>query len=182
MTTQAESQAAKDTVLLLLSENKTLEYITKLPGAPKWRTIWGWLRRDSKFAADYARAKACSAEGGYEEIRQIERRMTVAKHIARRTVDGEGNEVTVYDPNPEYIDPMTGRVLIDSIKWRLARLRPKVYGERLEIEHSGSVEVKPSAQAPDWMTPKLAPPSGDDNPTTGPGSLIEGTAEEVATH
>lgn len=55
------------------------------------------------------------------------------------------------------IDPHTARVLIDSIKWRLAKMLPRVYGERAHLEVSGGLKVETvKDHAPDWMKDKLA--------------------------
>jgi hypothetical protein len=43
------------------------------------------------------------------------------------------------------LDPQAFRALLDSRKWRLARMRPKVYGDRQEIAHTspdGSMSPK----------------------------------------
>lgn len=39
------------------------------------------------------------------------------------------------------IDPVTMRVIMDSRKWRLARMRPDVFGETLNVNHSGSIDI-----------------------------------------
>ena len=50
-------------------------------------------------------------------------------------------------------------MLIDSIKWRLSKMMPSVYGDRSHIEHSGSVKVDSvRAFVPEWMEAMLAAP------------------------
>ena len=35
------------------------------------------------------------------------------------------------------LGPQAGKVAADIIKWRLARMRPQVYGDKVALEHSG---------------------------------------------
>lgn len=36
------------------------------------------------------------------------------------------------------IDPQAFKAILDSKKWRLARMKPKIYGDRTAVEHSGA--------------------------------------------
>ncbi len=55
------------------------------------------------------------------------------------------------------IDPNTARALIDSIKWRLAKMLPRVYGERSHLEVSGELKLETvKDRAPEWMAERLA--------------------------
>jgi hypothetical protein len=36
-------------------------------------------------------------------------------------------------------DPSTARVLIDTLKWKAAKYYPKMYGDKVQQEHSGEV-------------------------------------------
>ena len=40
------------------------------------------------------------------------------------------------------LDPNAARVAIDALKWNAARMHPAVYGEKQQLEHSGSIEVR----------------------------------------
>ena len=52
--------------------------------------------------------------------------------------------------DPDYLDQNTGRVLIDAAKWRASMLKPKVYGDRLELADKVGTEHIID-QAPDWL-------------------------------
>ena len=47
------------------------------------------------------------------------------------------------------IDSATARVLIDTEKWKAAKFYPKMYGDRVEQVHSGSVNVLPAITVKD---------------------------------
>ena len=66
----------------------------------------------------YARAKDSQADAHFAEMTELE----------QQCLHGE-------------LDPQALRAVIDSRKWRLARMRPKVYGDKQAIEHSGSIGV-----------------------------------------
>ena len=54
------------------------------------------------------------------------------------------------------LDPHVGRVLIDSVKWRLSKKLPRVYGDRSHLEVSGGLKVETvKDQAPEWMQEAL---------------------------
>ncbi len=94
---------------------------------------------------------------------EVERAMRLPKTIRNALYIKEKPElmkelrITPYDENPDYIDPNTGRVLIDSIKWRASKLKPKVYGDRLEMDVNANIGVTVTAldHAPDWLKEKL---------------------------
>lgn len=92
------------------ARGEPLTKICKDERIPSYETIYKWLREEPEFAEDYARAREDSAESGYFEIMDIERDL----------IDGK-------------IDAGTARVAIDSIKWRIGKMKPKVYGDRLTL-------------------------------------------------
>ena len=44
------------------------------------------------------------------------------------------------------IEPSAGRILIDTLKWKAAKYYPKMFGDKVQQEHSGKIEgqVPPS--------------------------------------
>jgi hypothetical protein len=92
------------------AHGEPLTLICKDDALPSYDVVYKWLREVPLFADAYARARDDSAEAGYYEIVEIER-----------------------DLRAGLIDPNAARALIDSIKWRLGRIKPKVYGDRLTL-------------------------------------------------
>lgn len=64
----------------------------------------------------YARARSAQADAHFEEMADLEEQCR------------QGS-----------LDPQAFRALLDSRKWRLARMRPSVYGDKTSIEHSGHI-------------------------------------------
>ncbi len=58
--------------------------------------------------------------------------------------------------DPLYLDAYVGRVLIDSAKWRAAKLKPRVYGDRLELAGKVGTTSDLVEQAPDWLKARVA--------------------------
>jgi hypothetical protein len=103
------SQQLTDDILARIASGQSLNSICKLDGMPHISTVFDWLRKDHVFADNYAQARATQADAKFEEI----------SDVARRVIDGE-------------IDPHAARVFIDAVKWQAAKLRPQVYGDRVE--------------------------------------------------
>ena len=115
-----------------LVEGTSLATICRRADRPHRGTVMRWLSKYQEFRDLYARGKEISAEISYEKIVDAERRIQLPKDHA------------------DYLDPHTARVLIDSIKWRLSKLQPKVYGDKLEL--AGKVTTTDVVeQAPEWL-------------------------------
>ena len=107
------TDAIADEILSRMTGGESLKSICRSPGMPSSSTVCGWVAdvRHAAFADRYARARERQADVLFDELDEI----------ARRCVDGE-------------IEPQAARVLVDTTKWRLAKMRPRVYGDRLEID------------------------------------------------
>ncbi len=121
----------------LLADGHSLLAISKMPWMPRISTLQGWAwhadRSSEAFVVNYARARALQAHSEFDELKEVEGELKAGK-----------------------IDPHTARVLIDSIKWRLAKMLPRVYGERAHLEVSGGLKVESvKDSAPEWMQERL---------------------------
>lgn len=97
-----------------LSSGKSLREICEADGMPAESTVRGWVLEDyDGFAAQYARARETQADTYADDI----------VRIADTTKDAN-----------------LARVQIDARKWVAGKLRPKVYGDRLDLNHSGAIE------------------------------------------
>ena len=94
-----------------------------------------------------------------ERLIDIERRLaTECQKTMHIGPDGKAQ----WGPNPKALDPHAARVVVDSIKWRLSKLLPQVYGDRQQLEVSGEVKVtRPSRDAPEWMQERLKAKLGE---------------------
>lgn len=85
-------------------------------GVPE-STLRQWAN-DDEFGAQYARAREVQADV------DVERAMEVADRAARG----------------EYEDVQAARLLVDTLKWRAAKFRPRRYGDKAELLLTGDPE------------------------------------------
>jgi hypothetical protein len=95
----------------LIAAGESLRSICKLDGMPSPRAAWEWLDQDASFAQQYARAREEQADKLADEIVEIADRAD--------------------------LKPEDKRVRVDARKWVASKLRPKRYGEKVDVEHSG---------------------------------------------
>jgi hypothetical protein len=114
----------------LIASGHSLREIASLDGMPTTSTILLWLSRHEDFSARYARAKEVQVEALAEEI------LTIADDGSNDTyVDEKGNTKTDQDV------VQRSKLRVDSRKWLLSKLAPKKYGDRTDVNLSGSISI-----------------------------------------
>lgn len=104
--------------------------ITNDTNMPSKRCITKWLADPSmsEFREMYYHARRVQAEMLIDEIFEIADN-TDGDYITRHDKNGEPYQ----EPNNEHIQ--RSRVRIDARKWYAARMIPKIYGDKQQIEH-----------------------------------------------
>lgn len=77
-------------------------------------TLFRWLREHGEFSDQYARAREDQADTIADEVIEI--------------ADTED-------------DPQKARVRVDARKWAAARMSPRKWGDRQQVEHSGQLGI-----------------------------------------
>lgn len=109
-----------------LSEGESLLKISKTPGFPSDSTMQSWsLDLSNPFAGNYARARELGYRRLADEILEISDNSS-RDLVARETKDG-----TIHVVDHEHIQ--RARLRVDTRKWILSKMLPKVYGDRAEI-------------------------------------------------
>ncbi len=104
-----------DRICKRLASGESLRSVCSEDGMPSEATVRGWHVSDVEgFSAQYARAREAQAE-----------------HWAQEIVDIADTET----------DAAKARNRIDARKWTASKLLPKRYGDRVELEHSGSIKT-----------------------------------------
>ena len=98
-------------------------------GMPASSSVFKALAEDKAFVERYARAREAQGDKLFDEIVSIADEETL---MSKR--DGEDVEV-VFDSTAV----ARNRLRIDARKWVAGKLRPKVYGDKIEHEHGGNV-------------------------------------------
>lgn len=120
------SQEVADHICEAIAQGESLRSICLDEGMPCKSTVFKWLSKHQSFADQYARAREAQADHIFDEI------LDIADDGQNDTyTDDEGNVRT----NQDVI--ARSRLRVDARKWMAGKLRPKVYGEKQAIEHSG---------------------------------------------
>ena len=101
-----------------IAAGKSVRSICKSPKMPSASTIFYWLIDEGKkeFLEQYTQARNVQAELLFEELQEI--------------ADNQEGDV------------MRDRLRVDTRKWYLSKVLPKKFGEKVGLEHSGSIQVK----------------------------------------
>lgn len=111
-----------DGICTRLTEGESLVAICQSKGMPSYATVRRWLERGDEqgapaeyvqFPVRYARAREDQADALADEMLDVARNATEKNTQAKR-------------------------LLIDTLKWRASKLKPKVYGNRIEHRLGGS--------------------------------------------
>jgi hypothetical protein len=100
-----------------LANGESMASIGRDPKMPGATTLYDWIDADEtgKRAESYARARERQADFGADEIREI--------------------------ADNQDLDPNSRRIMVDARKWIAAKLKPRVYGDKIDHKHSGSLTI-----------------------------------------
>ena len=104
-----------DAICERIANGESLRAICRRDDMPAMSSVFKWLTIHSEFADQYARAREAQADALFDEILDI--------------ADEEKDDV------------QRSRLRVDSRKWMAGKLRPKKYGEKLDVEHSGEMII-----------------------------------------
>jgi hypothetical protein len=126
--------AIADKICSALADARSLRSICLDDGMPAQSTVFKWLSEQPSFSEQYARAREAQADAIFDEMLDIaDDGSNDWMKITRQ--DGSTDEVL----NHEHVQ--RSKLRIDARKWMAGKLRPKVYGDKLEVEHQGGVTL-----------------------------------------
>ena len=110
-----------------LVDGESLRSITRDDHMPNASTVFKWLNENEVFAKQYAHAREAQADTLADEILDIADDKTNDTEMVR-SKDGE----ELYEKaNTEWIN--RSRLRVDSRKWIASKLKPKKYGDKLDV-------------------------------------------------
>lgn len=101
---------------------------------PVRSTFYRWLTEQEALKDMYARAKEEQADALVEEM------LTIADDHSRDVVRTEIEE-GVFTESVDYELVNRSKLRLDTRKWIASKLRPKKYGDKLDVDHSGSLNL-----------------------------------------
>jgi hypothetical protein len=84
-------------------------------GMPDRVTIYRWMEKHEEFRNMYARSREMRADHYCDRL----------DSIVADVLDGS-------------LDPQAARMAADTIKWQMAKMHPRTYGDRQEVAHTGA--------------------------------------------
>jgi hypothetical protein len=94
-------------------------------GMPTFVTVFNWRRAHPEFLEQYARAREDQADAHAEEMLDV----------ARQAVNAKSSE-----------EVQGFRLLVDTLKWRAMKMRPKSYGDKVTLDGDLSVRTMTDAE------------------------------------
>lgn len=125
------TQEKADEICERLIDGESLRTICKDDHMPNVATVCRWLATNDTFSKQYARAREQQADTLADEI------LAISDDGSNDYMErlGEGGQSVGWQVNGEAIQ--RSRLRVDARKWYAGKLRPKVYGEKQAVEHSG---------------------------------------------
>lgn len=108
-----------DTICERLADGKSLKRICEDEDMPSKATFYNWINNNKELLDKYARAKDDASDALADDIQDIGDRVLTGK----------------YEPN-------AARVAIDAKKWIASKLKPKKYGDKIDMTSNGETLVQ----------------------------------------
>lgn len=118
----------EDELLNRIAKGESMVDICSDDWLPGQTTVYKRLADDAEFAKRYAHAREVQADTIFDEILQI------ADDARNDWMERRGEDDAGWVANGEHIQ--RSRLRIDARKWMAGKLRPKVYGEKLDLTHA----------------------------------------------
>lgn len=124
------TQEVGDEICTLLVSGDSLRTICKGEGMPAISTVMTWLNDVPDFQAQYTCARGKQADAIFDEM------LDIADESENDYIDlGDGRKVV----DQEAIQ--RARLRIDTRKWVLGKMKPKRYGDKIDVDVTGDIAV-----------------------------------------
>lgn len=115
------TQEVADLICAEMAEGRSLRSILRAEGMPGYSTVMTWLNERPLFQENYTRAMYMRADVKFDELDDVSEDAALAESAV--TIAGL-------------------RLKSDNIKWQLARMNAKKYGDKIETTHAGEIGVR----------------------------------------
>lgn len=124
------SQELFDTICERIADGESLRSICSDADMPNKGTVFRWLSESDALSDQYARARECQADTIFDEV------LDIADDARNDWMERRGEDDAGWVANGEHIQ--RSKLRIDARKWMAAKLRPKAYGDKVEMDHKSS--------------------------------------------
>lgn len=126
-------------ILDRIANGESLRKICCDEAMPCQTTVYRWLRENTEFQQHYAHARELQADTLFDET------IDIADDATNDWMERHGEDNEGWRENGEAI--RRSQLRIDTRKWIAGQLRPKVYGPRVQQDHTVNV----SDEARKWL-------------------------------
>lgn len=127
------TQELFDRICERIADGESLRAICADDDMPSKANVFRWLSARPEAADQYARAREAQADSLFDDMLQI------ADDARNDWMERNGEDAVGYALNGEHIQ--RARLRIDARKWMAGKLRPKVYGDKLDVNATGSLTI-----------------------------------------
>lgn len=124
------SQDKADAICELLAMGYSLRTVCSEDNMPSAATVFKWMREHDEFLKQYEKAKQESTDAMAEDLLDIADDGT-NDWVTKTNKDGSEYETV----NAEVI--ARSRLRVDTRKWLMAKMKPKKYGDKLDMTSGG---------------------------------------------
>lgn len=133
------SEEMADKICERIADGESLKAICEEEGMPSKATVFKWLGQNASFVDKYARAREAQADALFDDI------LSIADDGRNDWMERRGEEDAGWVANGENI--RRAQLRIDARKWMAGKLRPKKYGEKLDIDGTMTHEAGDSIKS-----------------------------------
>lgn len=119
------TQDKADMICDLLTHGYSLRKICSAPDMPDRATVLNWGVKNEAFFNQYTRARQIQAEAMADDIFDVS--------------DDKTDDVSGELQMPNGVAVQRSRLMVDTRKWYLSKVLPKIYGDKVVQEHTGEV-------------------------------------------
>jgi hypothetical protein len=123
------SKELADKICERLAMGESMRTVCADDDMPAMSSVFKWLREYQEFTEQYARAKQESADAMAEEI------LDISDNGSNDWMERNYGEESVWVTNGEALQ--RSRLRVDTRKWLMAKMKPKKYGEKLDVTSDG---------------------------------------------
>lgn len=124
------TQELADKICAQLAQGDSMRTVCVADDMPAMTTMFRWLREKPEFKQQYEKAKEEAADALAEDMLDIADDASNDWMVVHRKDDSEGWQL-----NGEHVQ--RSRLRIDTRKWIAAKLKPKKYGDKLDMTTNG---------------------------------------------
>ena len=134
------TQDKADAICERIADGQSLRTICADEGMPSTSTVCKWLAEQPSFSEQYARARELQADALFDEILEIADDGS-NDWMERKNADDQS---IGWRENGEAL--RRSQLRVDARKWMAGKLQAKKYGDKIDVNHSGSIQTMSEEQ------------------------------------